>query len=272
MPSIQDFPVEVWLCVFEYLDIPTLYTFNTVFGVTLSSVIAQAARKVVRNFLVSTKPTIDSYLVCPGFRFIDTETLPKPTDVQICLLFFRRCYSRIFQRNNSASKMTIQFACRRRCIHNDLIFYPCLNGSEPAELISLNADFYSNEKLADGSVERLRLMYRTERQNIPVRANHEVHNDDLTTTTLSHQMPLCQFQWQTSNMQYNHGVDLPLEWVNFLNDNIEVLMRFERNCARKHVSRRCPDVQCLPYRLLYFEADWTFDRIYSQLSFSDLKL
>ena len=122
----------------------------------------------MRSFLVSTKSTIDNYLVCLGFQFIDTKTLPKSIDVQLCLLFFHRYYSRIFQRNNSASKMTIQFACRRQCIHNDLIFYPYLNSSELAELISLNVDFYSNEKLADGSVKCLQLMYQTESQNIPV--------------------------------------------------------------------------------------------------------
>src|SRR5947207_8844049 len=154
MPAIQDVPVEIWLNILEYLDISELHAFNKVYKETLSWVIAQVARKLVKKFLISAELRLDSFLICPEFQFPgpDADTaVPRLDGPQLCPLVFRGCHSRMFRKNELAStEMIFQFACTR-CKHWDLRFHPCLYGTEPAEIVSLFADFHSNEKLADGS-------------------------------------------------------------------------------------------------------------------------
>src|SRR5271170_7024476 len=107
MPSIQDVPVEVWLDILEYLDIATLHAFNSVYEENLSWVIAQAARKVVKKFLISAELTVDSHLMCPEFQFpseLNTDVnLPRLDGPDLCSLIFRCCLSRTFRRNEFAS-------------------------------------------------------------------------------------------------------------------------------------------------------------------------
>src|SRR6266496_4676868 len=142
MPSIQDVPVEVWLDIFEYLDIADLYTFNTVFRGTLFWVIAQAARKLVKKFLVSAKPILESYLVSSEFHFpleFDAgKFLARPGGPMPCSLMLRECVSRTFRKNElNSTEMTFQFDFTTWVdkIIGDLIFEPCRHGPEPAELV-----------------------------------------------------------------------------------------------------------------------------------------
>jgi hypothetical protein len=265
MPSIQDIPVEVWLDIFEYFGIADLYAFNTIFGGALFWVVGQAARKLVKKFLVSAKPTIESHLVCPEFNFSSEsnyDMIPaRPPGPMPCFLMLRENLSRTFRKNEfHSTEMTIHFDFTTwvNKIIGDLIFEPCRNGSEPAQLIYSWVHFHSNEKLADGSMESLRLTYQTEGRINPVRVDDKVHGDGRTTRTLSHGMPLCQLEWRTSNMPVRDVVKLPREWIDFLKDDIQVLMRFEGIPAATHIPRSRPDFRCLPYRLTYFEVDWTF--------------
>lgn len=268
MLPIQDVSNEVWLNIFEYLDIADLYVCNTVFGGTLLWVVAQAARKLVKKFVVSAQPKLQSYLVCPEFRFpseSDTDTtLARPSGPVPCFLLLPECLSRTFRKNElNSTEMTVQFDFTTwvHKIIGDLIFDPCCHGSEPTGLVYLWVDLRSNEKLADGSMETLRLTYLTEGQRNPVRVDNEVHCDVRTTRTLSHGMPLYQFEWQTSNMPIDDVVKLPRQWIDFLKDDIQVLMRFEGIPSETHTPRNRPDFQCLPHQLTYFEVGWTFLRM-----------
>src|SRR5438045_4388659 len=158
MPSIQDVPVEVWLDIFEYLDISDLYAFNTVFGGTLFWVVAQAARKLVKKFLVSANPKVESHLVCPEYRFpseFDTETiLIRPGGPMPCVLLLPECLSRTYRKNGRHStEMTLQFDFTTwvNKILGDLVFEPCRPGYEPAALVCFWVDLRSKQQLAAGS-------------------------------------------------------------------------------------------------------------------------
>ena len=268
MPSIQEVPVEVWLEIFEYLDIPDLCACNAVYRGTLSWVVAQAARKLVKKFLVSAKPTLCAHLLSPEFRcpseFYTDKTLAGQTGPVPCYLTFLECISRTFRKNEiNSTEMTFQFDFTTPVdrIHDRLVFHPCCNGSEPAELVYLNVRLHSNEKLADGSIETLQLAYALEGYRNRVRGDHKVPCDGQTTRTLSHGMPLSQFEWRTSNMPLNDVVNLPREWIDFLKDDIQVLMRFEGIPGGTHISSRRPNFQCLPCQLTCFEVDLTFLRM-----------
>lgn len=56
-------------------------------------------------------------------------------------------------------------------------------------------------------------------------------------------------------------VKLPREWIDFLKDDIQILMRFEETPAATHIPRSIPDFRCLTYQLTYFEVDLTFLRM-----------
>ena len=262
MPSIQDIPVEIWLDIFEYFGIADLYAFNTIFGGALFWVVGQAARKLVKKFLVSATPKIESHLVCPEFNFSsESDTDMIPPGPMPCFLVLRENLFRTFRKNEPHStEMTIHFdfATWVDKIIGDLIFDPCCNGSEPAQLIYSSVQFHSNKKLADGSMESLLLTYQTEGRRIPARVDDKVHGDGRTTRTLSHGMPLCQLEWRTSNMRFRDTVKLPREWIDFLKDDIHVLMRFDGIPAATHTHRSRPDLRCMPCRLTHFEVDWTF--------------
>ena len=155
MLSIQNVPIEVLLEIFEYLGIADLYAFNTIFGDTLFWIVTQAARKLVKKFLVSAKPKLDGYLVCPEFHYCLQNPTPSrsPSGPMLCFLTLPECLSRTFRKNErNSSEMTFQFDYTTWVdkIIGDLIFHPCCHGSEPSELAYLWINLHSNEKLADG--------------------------------------------------------------------------------------------------------------------------
>ena len=274
MPSIEDFPLEVWLGIFEYLNIGDLLVLSKAYGEALSWLITQAGRKLVKKFLITAKLRLDSYVVCPEFQPPPkVPTLPLVSTPQECPLVFRRCCSRTLNSTNkpeSTDSMTFKFpaGCAPGCTLHGFAFHPCINGTEPAVGLSLLSDFRSNVALADGSVEILRLVYRTDGHGCPSPKDDKVDNNGQTTRTISHRMPLCYFQWRTSTDPYYPkstipllrtvaGVELPREWIDFLDDSIQVLIRFTKNTAWKHTLTSRPDFLCTYYMLDYFEADWT---------------
>jgi hypothetical protein len=206
VPSIQNVPIEVWLEIFEYLDIADLYAFNVIFGDTLFGIVARAAGKLVKKFLVSAKPKLVSFLVCPEFHFPSESNIEQiPSGPMSYRLMLPECVSRTFQKNERNST---EMTDRRYTVRDD-----------------------------------------------------KVHCDGRSTRTLSHRMPLCQFEWRMSNTPVTDLVKLPREWIDFVNDDIQILMQFEEIPAATRIPRRRPDFRCLPYQLTYFEVDLTFLRM-----------
>lgn len=264
MPSIKDIHPELLLSIFEYLDIAELFILNIVFGETLSSIIARAARKTLQIFLLSSDPTLDGCLDCLGLpqkSELETGLPPGPDAAQICHPLFTRCFS-LFQTDEiNTSKMTLKLDCKEACNHFNFDFHPCCNGTKPVELITFFADFQSKTKLPDGSVECIRLSYQTPGHAIQVQVDDETHEGNQATRTLSHRMPLWQFQWRTSHMPHNKGVDLPREWISFIQKDVDIVMQFKQNLEVTHSHPRRPDFRCSPYELTSFRADWSFRRL-----------
>ena len=269
MPSIKDIPPELLLSIFEYLDIAELFIFNIVFGETLSSIIARAARKTLQIFLLSSDSTLDGCLDCLGLpiksQLENGFVPPGPDTVQLCHPLFMRCSSLSFQTDEiNTSKMTLKLDCKEACTHVKFDFHPCRNGTEPAELVTFFANFHSKKKLPDGSVESILLSYKTPGHVIQVQVDDEMHEGNQVTRKLSHRMPLWQFQWRTSRMPHDKGVELPREWISFIRKDIDIVMQFKRNMDVIHSYPRRPDFRCYPYQLTSFRADWSFRRLDGQ--------
>lgn len=262
MPSIKDIPPELLLSIFEYLDIAELFILNIVFGETLSSIISRAARRTLQIFLRSSDLTPDGCIDCLGLplkSYLENGFIPPGLDtLQIYQPLFMRCFSLSFQTDEvNTSKMTLKLNCKETCTHVKLDFHPCGKGAEPAELINFFANFRSKEKLPDGSVESIVLSYQTPGHVIQVQVD-EMREGNQVTRTLSHQMPLWEFKWRTSRMPHGKGVELPLEWISFIQKDIDIVMQFEQNLEVTHFHLRRPDFRCSPYQLTSFRADWSF--------------
>jgi len=283
MPSIEDFPPEVWLDIFEYLNLSDLFVFNKVYGKALSWLIAQAGRKLVKKFLITAKFRLDSSVVCPESQPLTEVPTPPLVPMPLeCLLQFRDCFFRTLkQTNNSDSNdsMTFHFpSCTPRCKgHCFDHLHPCAYGTEPAAVLSLLCEFGSKETLADGSSEILCLTYGTEGHGIPLgKSEDKVNSNGETIRTISDRMPLCHFQLQlrASTDPFTYGlhlrsgipisdtegsVELPQEWIDCLDDSIQVLIQYRQNKTCTHPCSRCPNLslQCSYYLLDFFEVNWT---------------
>ena len=66
----------------------------------------------------------------------------------------------------------------------------------------------------------------------------------------------------TSGMCRNEYMDLPKEWVGFLDDQVDVIMRFEKTPSMAHWSRiGGQNIECTPFVFKDFKATWTFPSV-----------
>ena len=80
--------------------------------------------------------------------------------------------------------------------------------------------------------------------------------------TISHRLSGLELGWHTSGMCQHQYMDLPKEWVGFLHDQVDVIMRFEKTPSIAHWIRRGGQiVECTPFVLNDFKAAWTFSSV-----------
>jgi hypothetical protein len=253
---MENLPPEIWIIIFEKLEIPELYLLNQVSKIW-SQLVARVARQTIRGVLKSAKATtVDGD--------IDSMGLPFSTDtsgyVSTCFPFLGRCYSRAL----SDQEMTLEMVCRTHCGCLSLpYFHSCRDGTAPFQVIKFFVEHTATQENSWGLVDRLRLTYSTRSLSIPVRLVDEIGNGSLTLRKISHRIPFFSIQFQTTRMRYDEWFDLPPEWAGFFEEEIEVSLEFMREPEQGHLAEWQPHPQfyCEPFRLTSFKAIWTFRQI-----------
>jgi hypothetical protein len=267
-------PVEIWLQIFEHLELKDIIQLHTACGTLWSPLIARAAAKVIGSFLVDATPIPLGLVECSSLPYKHSLEINEPPHIFNfaqsligipCSPLSHRCYSRGFERHGGLSEMNLELVCNSRCSHdhgND--FHPCDNGPEPAEIMTFITDFTSPPTSSEDKRITVRFVYNTLGTTPLDHITEKVDDDGQIIRVISHKLNFFNFLYSTSS-RYDYGwKPLPHEWVNFLDPEVLVSMTFTRDPLKSHPGYFDRSFRCIVSKLTAFKAIWNFKWIPSE--------
>ena len=87
-------------------------------------------------------------------------------------------------------------------------------------------------------------------------------DEERCSRTISHSLSWCKLGWNTTGMCDDEFLDLPKEWAGFLQDQVDAMIRFERDPELIHFAQiGGRTIECTPFVLKDFKATWTFSSV-----------
>ena len=259
-------PPEIWTLIFGYLNLENL---AEVESNLVRSITHRIATSVISDIIAYCSCRVDRLPNLPAkaqIQRIRNGLRPGPSYFDTCRPLQLRSYSHAFQRKENTAQLTLQLEslfCRNPRFGNPQDIHPCENGLVPIEIIGFTADFTSVH-LPDDLCGSLRLDYSTVGMSIHDQLK-DVHLDEgHLSRTISHRLSWDKLRWHTSGMCQNEYMDLPKEWVGFLDDQVDVMLRFEKTPSLTHWIRRGEQMQiveCTPFVFKDFKATLTFSSV-----------
>ena len=296
MFTIDQAPVEIWLQIFEHLELKDLIQLHTACGTLWSPLIARAAAKVIGSFLVDGNPIPLGLVECSSLPYKHSLEINDPPHIfnfaqsligLPCSPLSLRCYSHGFERHGGLSEMNLELVCNSRCSHyhgND--FHPCENGPEPAEIMTFITDFTPPPTSSEDKRITVRFVYNTLGTTPLDHITEKVDDDGQIIRVISHKLNFFNFLYSTSSgygkplfpsgygygwkplppSRYGYGwKPLPHEWVNFLDPEVLVSMTFTRDPpVKSHPGYFDRSFRCIVSKLTAFKAIWNFKWVPSE--------
>lgn len=265
MFTIEKAPVEVWLQIFEHLDLKGLIKLHNACGTIWGTLVARAAAKSIGSFLIEGKPNPFAHVECPTLCFKHSIERKDPAHIfwfgtvltwHPCVPLSDGCYSRAFQRYDSGlSEMSLELICDSNCFHVENDFHTCCNGPEPVEMTTFIIDFISSE---DKDI-KIRFEYLTTFTTPSVTITETPEDNGHINRTISHKLKLNDILYNNTASNDPHKWEpLPKEWVNFFDPEVSVSMTFTRDPRKSQHIRGYRTVDCVVSELTAFKATWNF--------------
>jgi hypothetical protein len=240
MFTIEKAPAEIWLQIFEHLDLKDLLKLHHACGTFWGTLVARAAAKSIGSFL---NPF--AHVECPfllvkrSVKREDGSYRLGRSDVNLTSLCPTLRLSGL-----SDSEMSLELNCFR--VADD--FHKCCEGGpEPVEMTNFDIEFKfvsSEDKDIKISFEYL-TTFTTPITETPEDNGH-------INRTISHKLKL-------DRIAYIHkckSKGLPKEWVNFFDPEISVTFTLDPRKSQHIGGYRC--IHCLKSELTAFKATWNF--------------
>lgn len=271
MGHVSDVPAEIWTLIFEYLNLEDLVDVKSACEALWAPITQRVATKVISGVIAYGKLDAEAAIDCPGLPLKEQrqrrrnrlESLPS----YICAYhpLYHRYTTHAFQRKDDTIQLTLKPESPLRTVPNCRDyeeFHPCENGAEPVELLLVVADFTSTH-LPKDLCGTLRLLYTTDEMSIRDQLD-DLHIDEgRYSRTISHSLSWWQLGWNTAGMFDDEFIDLPKEWAGFVHDQIDAMIRFEREPKLIHFKRIGGRmIECVPFVFKDFNATWTFSSFY----------
>ena len=257
MHHVSNVPAEIWYLIFGYLNLEDLAEVESACQELWGSITHRIATGVISD-IIAYAPAVS--IDCPNLsakaqmQRIRNGLKPRPSIFETCRSPQLQSYSHAFQRKENTAQLTLQLKswfCHNPRFRGPQNFHSCENSREDIEIIDFTADFISVH-LPKDLRGPLRLQYST---SIRDQLN-DVHLDEGgVLRTISHRLSWLKLGWHTSGMCHNEYMDLPKEWVGFLHDHVDVILRYEKTPSITHWTRiGGQNVECTPFLLKDFKA------------------
>jgi hypothetical protein len=275
MYCVSDITTEIGTIIFEYLNQEDLVEADSACNAFWGSITKRVASSVISGIISRTKPFPLASIDCaslPGktqVQRIRNGLKPRPSFFFSCRPLQARSYSRVVHTTANTTKLSVQLESpfRHECQYRTPEeFHPCENGPEPIEVVGFSAHFTSVHLPPDlGGT--LRLDYTTLGQDICDQLYDVPLDQGCISRTISHRLSGLMLEWNTEGMRDDEFVELPIKWAPaFLQDHIDVMIRFEKTPALTHWRMvgwqvGMQTIECTPWVLKDFKATWMFSSV-----------